>query len=182
MTKLSLLFLLALTASSQTSTATFSPQSSANNLVIWNVDVYAPGKVSVPAAQIYAIAANHKIGHVSAINAEAILSTKAKSSAPAIITQILGGGSALTAVGSLIKSQGVPNPTTASQIALISGSVAGVCAIVLPYFQKAAPTGVPDPSVAASLLGDELKLGMNGSGSALFYSLNSGEAFVEVLK
>lgn len=162
-------------------TVTFSPQQSGSGLMLWAVDIQAPGRASIPAAQIYALAAAHGVGHVDANLANTILTTKASSSVLAIGVKILGAGSALAAVASVVKNGGVVSTTTASKIQ--NGAIvgAGVAAIALPYLERE-QAATPNPVIAAQILTTELKLGASGLGSALFYStpVNVG-AFVEKL-
>jgi hypothetical protein len=165
-------------------TIAFSPQqvsAKGGQLTLWAVDVSAPGQASVPAAQIYAVAASHGVGHVDATLAQTILSTAAGRSPLAIGVKFLGAASALAAVATVVKNQGVVSSTTSSRIQNGAMVGAGVAAILLPYLQKEVPA-TPDPAIAAELLAGELKLGANGAGSALFYSLPSQvQAFMEKL-
>ena len=182
---LTILLLTIAALSAQTKTVlTFSPQqvgTAKSQLTLWSVTAYAPGAVSVNAAQIYALAAAQKVGHVDAALAATILTTKAAKSVLAITVQALGAGSALTAVGTIIKNGGVVSTGTASKIQNAAIVAAGVAAIALPYLQKATPAA-PNSAIASLILGSEMKLGSDGSGSALFYSLPSTVgAFTAVL-
>lgn len=165
-------------------TITFSPQQAAKSnarLTLWAVDISAPGKNVVAASTVYAIAASHQVGHVDPVLAGVILQAKASHSPASVAVEILGAGSAATAVGTVIKDGGFLSQGTGAQVQNIASIVAAASAIVLPYV-KQSQSLTPNSAIAAELLGSSLRLDSSGSASALFYSLPSKvAAFVEKL-
>jgi hypothetical protein len=162
-------------------TVTFSPQQVSGKsakLTLWSVDAMEIGRVSVPAAQIYSLAAAHKVGHV-----DLSLVTNMQAHSPwSIAVQVLGIGSGATSLGTMIKDGGFVSDGTAAKVQNVSGAVAVACAIALPYVQKAQAAFAPNPAITARILTGDLVL-VNGSGSALFYSLPSNVGpFTEVLR
>jgi hypothetical protein len=138
-------------------------------LTLWNVDYASMNPSPISAVGVYMAAVSHGIGHMNINVANEILTTAAKHSPLVIGAEILGASSALTLIVAVIRNNGLIN--NASTMAKVqNGSAVGVaiCAIGLPYLQKYEPV-VPDPVIAAAMLGSQLSPGV----SALFYSLPS---------
>ena len=158
-------------------TATFDPQYSYGGLTLWEVRV-SGAKANIAAERLWALAASHKVGAINPVIVPILQAKAGKRTGWGIgmaVCTVLGSG---TGVAAFIKAQPsfVNNPV-ATRIAVGGVTAAGVCGVAVPLFMAQRETA---PNV--STIGTELVVGSSGSGSGMFWSLQSGDAFTAEVK
>jgi hypothetical protein len=152
---------------------TFSPQYTYGDLTLWEVDA-SGSKGEIPAQQIWAVAASHKLGHVDQSLIPSLVTKVQGKSLWAIIEKACTIAGTGTAIGAYIKAQqNWSENKTAQNIAIGATAIAGVSGLLLPTIINQAPKAPP----VMSLIGNELAVGSSGAGSGWFWSLQNGEAF-----
>ncbi|MGP8246385.1 MAG: hypothetical protein ACLQVN_17925 [Bryobacteraceae bacterium] len=163
----------ALAAGVHAQTVSFSPQVSlGKSLTLWEADVSGV-KEDVPAAQIWAVAAAHGLGHIENSTAAQLVPAAGGKTLASKILHGCTDAAAGAAIGAYIKGQAnFATNQVATEIAVGATTVAGVCGLLLPTLQKDAAAAAPNPS----LMGTAITVGSSGSGSGLFWARASGVA------
>ena len=163
----------ALAAGVHAQTVSFSPQLSVGNtLTLWEADV-SGAKQDVPAAQIWAVAAAHRLGHIENATGTQLAAAAAGKTLASKILRGCTDAAVGAAIGAYIKGQAnFATNQAATEIAVGATTVAGVCGLLLPTLQKDAASTAPNPA----LMGTAIAIGASGSGSGLFWARASGVA------
>jgi hypothetical protein len=163
----------ALAAGVHAQTVSFSPQVSlGNTLTWWEADVIG-AKQDVPAAQIWAVAAAHQLGHIENSTAAQLVTAAAGKSLASKILRGCTDAAVGAAIGAYIKGQAnFAANRVATEISVGATTVAGVCGLLLPTLQRDAATTALNPA----LMGTAIAIGASGSGSGLFWARASGLA------
>lgn len=154
-------------------TVSFSPQVSlGTTLTLWEADVIG-AKQDVPAAQIWAVATAHGLGHIENATAAELV---AAASGKTVASKVLRGctdAAVGAAIGAYVKGQAnFTANRVATEISVGATTVAGVCGLLLPTLQRDANSTAPNPN----LMGTSIAIGSSGSGSGLFWARASAVA------
>jgi hypothetical protein len=151
--------------------ATFSPQESYGIYTLWRVSITG-AKADVPTAVLIPLAAAHQVAILTNTSAADLLAGVTKKTVIGRLLRFAAYLSAASSIGAEVKADVGTGNRVAGNVALGTAALGVITGVGVPLLQKDEPT-----PPAPELIGASVRIGGDGTGSAEFWSRQSGQIF-----